>query len=314
MTLTQFKYVLEIAKAGSVNQAANNLFVSQSVLSNSIKALENELGQKIFFRSTQGMQPTLFGENFIANITPIQMHMDQLNMLLNRVSDSPRVSLSIATTGFSQLNRVLASIIHNNTVYEARIETFETSFDEAIAMVANELVNLAFIRRWDCYYNSTNKRLRSLKVDYFPINSFPMGITIGAGNPLYYSDQNTITPEMLGDYPCIMYNYLESGPYRDIYDRLKLPVHTRIITNSRASMYELINDTPAYYFDAMIPSFISEQEKGAVHNNTYVPHRRTLLLEGCSIRTEYGWLMRKGRTRTDIEEECIDLVAQWLRT
>lgn len=49
MTLTQFKYVLEIAKAGSVNQAANNLFVSQSVLSNSIKALENELGQKIFF-------------------------------------------------------------------------------------------------------------------------------------------------------------------------------------------------------------------------------------------------------------------------
>lgn len=88
--------------------------------------------------------------------------------------------------------------------------------------------------------------------------------------------------------------------------RLKLPLHTRIITNSRASMYELINDTPAYYFDAMIPSFISEQEKGAVHNNTYVPHRRTLLLEGCSIRTEYGWLMRKGRTRTDIEEECID--------
>lgn len=49
MTLTQFKYVLEIAKAGSVNQAANNLFVSQSVLSNSIKALENELGQKVFF-------------------------------------------------------------------------------------------------------------------------------------------------------------------------------------------------------------------------------------------------------------------------
>ena len=37
MTLTQFKYVLEVEKMGSINHAANNLFVSQSVLSTSIK-------------------------------------------------------------------------------------------------------------------------------------------------------------------------------------------------------------------------------------------------------------------------------------
>ncbi len=307
MTLTQFKYVLEIAKTGSVNQAANNLFVSQSVLSNSLKTLENELGQKIFFRNTRGMQPTLFGENFIANITPIQLHMDQLNTLLNRASHSPKISLSIATTGFYQMNKVLADILQKNTSLEARIETFETSFDEAVAMVANEMVNLAFIRRWDCYYSSTSKRLRSLNVDYFPINSFPMGITIGYGNPLYSADCDSVTPDMLKDYPCIMYNYLESGPYRDIYSRLKLPLHTRIITNSRASMYELISDTPAYYFAAMIPSLISEQEQ-----SSFIP-RRTLLLKGCSIQTEYGWIMQKGKIRTPIEEECIDLVSQWLR-
>ena len=64
MTLVQFKYVLEIAKTGSVNQAANNLFVSQSVLSNALKTLEKELGQLIFYRMTTGMQLTPFGENF----------------------------------------------------------------------------------------------------------------------------------------------------------------------------------------------------------------------------------------------------------
>lgn len=61
MTLVQFKYVLEIAKTGSVNQAANNLFVSQSVLSNALKTLEKELGQLIFYRWTTGMQLTPFG-------------------------------------------------------------------------------------------------------------------------------------------------------------------------------------------------------------------------------------------------------------
>lgn len=307
MTLTQFKYVLEIAKTGSVNQAANNLFVSQSVLSNALKTLENELGQKIFFRNTRGMQPTLFGENFIANIAPIQLHMDQLNTLLNRTNYSPKLSLSIATTGFYQMNKVLADILQKNNSLDMQIKTFETSFDEAAAMVANELVNLAFIRRWDCYYSTTSKRLRSLNVDYFPINSFPMGITIGIGNPLYFSDNDSVTPDMLKDYPCIMYNYLESGPYRDIFNRLKLPLHSRIITNSRASMYELTNDTPAYYFDAIIPSLISEQEKSTL------THRRTLILDGCTIQTEYGWIMQKGKIRTPLEEECIDLITQWLR-
>lgn len=82
MTLVQFKYVLEIAKTGSVNQAANNLFVSQSVVSNALKTLEKELGQLIFYRMTTGMQLTPFGENFVAYIKPIQMHLDQLNRLL----------------------------------------------------------------------------------------------------------------------------------------------------------------------------------------------------------------------------------------
>ena len=65
MTLVQFKYVLEIAKTGSVNQAANNLFVSQSVLSNALKTLEKELGQLIFYRMTTGMQLTPFGDRFL---------------------------------------------------------------------------------------------------------------------------------------------------------------------------------------------------------------------------------------------------------
>ena len=37
MTFEQFKYVLEVAKCGSFNQAANTMFLSQSTLSTSIK-------------------------------------------------------------------------------------------------------------------------------------------------------------------------------------------------------------------------------------------------------------------------------------
>ena len=56
MTFEQFKYVLEVAKCGSFNQAANTMFLSQSTLSTSIKNLEEELGQSIFFRNNRGIQ------------------------------------------------------------------------------------------------------------------------------------------------------------------------------------------------------------------------------------------------------------------
>ena len=66
MTFEQFKYILEIAKTGSINQASNNLFLSQAALSTSIKNLEEELGQAIFVRNNRGIQTTPFGRDFIS--------------------------------------------------------------------------------------------------------------------------------------------------------------------------------------------------------------------------------------------------------
>lgn len=306
MTLTQMRYVLEIAKTGSVNQAANNLFTSQSVLSSSLKTLEKELGEKIFYRTTKGMSPTPFGQNFIAFITPVQLHMEQLDTILLRGRNAPKVQLSIATTGFYQINLFLAELLKKYAASQVFVELLETSLEEAMSMVSEELVELAFIRRWSCYTSLTNKRLRSLRLDYYPIRSFPLGVAIGPGNPLYHTDRCAVTAEMLREYPCVIYNYIESGPYRDIYDRLGLSIGSRIVTNSRAAMYELLNETPAYFLNAPIPDIPGKDACRCVG-------RRTLLLEGCGIETEYGWIVRRGHQRSAIEEECIELVTQWLR-
>lgn len=63
MTLEQVRHVLEVEKAKSINQAANNMFLSQSALSLSIKALEQEFGQDIFIRNSKGVALTPFGRN-----------------------------------------------------------------------------------------------------------------------------------------------------------------------------------------------------------------------------------------------------------
>jgi sulfite reductase beta subunit-like hemoprotein len=60
MDLSQLRYVLEVADASSFTRAAERCFVTQSALSHQIAALERELGQRLFVRSSRSvrMSPT----------------------------------------------------------------------------------------------------------------------------------------------------------------------------------------------------------------------------------------------------------------
>ena len=51
MTIQQIRYALEIAETGSINKAAEKLFVSQPSLTNALRELEKSLGITIFNRS-----------------------------------------------------------------------------------------------------------------------------------------------------------------------------------------------------------------------------------------------------------------------
>lgn len=48
MTIQQCKYVLETLKMGSFNEASKALYIAQSSLSSSVKALESEFNIKYF--------------------------------------------------------------------------------------------------------------------------------------------------------------------------------------------------------------------------------------------------------------------------
>ena len=66
LTLQQLKYVVEIVNSGSMNTAAQKLFISQPSLSSAVKELEKEMGIEIFVRTNKGV--TLFsdGQEFLS--------------------------------------------------------------------------------------------------------------------------------------------------------------------------------------------------------------------------------------------------------
>ena len=65
MTLAQLRYTIAIAKAGSMNEAAKSLYISQPSLSTAIRELEAETGVEIFRRTNRGIGVTPAGEEFL---------------------------------------------------------------------------------------------------------------------------------------------------------------------------------------------------------------------------------------------------------
>ncbi|MDR2758050.1 MAG: LysR family transcriptional regulator [Spirochaetaceae bacterium] len=84
----QFRYILEIAKEGSITAAAQNLFISQPSLSNFLANVEEEIGAKIFDRSVVPMVPTYAGEKYIEAAKKVLGIMQELQSRIDDMRDT----------------------------------------------------------------------------------------------------------------------------------------------------------------------------------------------------------------------------------
>ena len=66
MTFQQLEYIVEISKCGSINKAAQKLFLSQSGISTAVRELESELGIALLARSNRGVEFTPEGKEFLS--------------------------------------------------------------------------------------------------------------------------------------------------------------------------------------------------------------------------------------------------------
>ena len=101
MNILHMKYAVEVAKAGSLNKAAQTLLIAQPNLSRSIKELESNLGITIFDRSAKGMMLTPEGQEFVGYAQSILRQIDQVeNMYKDTSAPKQRFSISVPRASY----------------------------------------------------------------------------------------------------------------------------------------------------------------------------------------------------------------------
>ena len=105
MTFQQLEYIVEISKCGSINKAAQKLFLSQSGISTAVRELENELGIRVLARSNRGVEFTPEGKEFLSYAVSLLEQKQRIEGLYgqNRNAAAPeRFSVSTQRYPFTE--------------------------------------------------------------------------------------------------------------------------------------------------------------------------------------------------------------------
>ncbi len=98
MNTDKLKYAVTLAKTKSLSKAAAELFMTQPALTKSINKLEEELGTKLFNRTTIPISMTYAGEYFVTRAEKILEMQNDLAKQMEDISHAKKGRLTIGMT------------------------------------------------------------------------------------------------------------------------------------------------------------------------------------------------------------------------
>lgn len=199
MRLDIFIYLITIARLGSISAAAEHLHISQPTISQSLYALEEELGAKLFNRSKQGTLPTEIGKVIIDKAQIIVKTYEEIKELTSNPENliDHLTIATIPTLGTSALPKVIAKFKDQYPLVTMNI--IEGGTHEVEQMVNTGIANLGLVSSRNTDSFVTNKDLH-----FESLASGKLMISVGRNSLL--AKKNAIEFKQIIDYPIVIFN------------------------------------------------------------------------------------------------------------
>ena len=238
MTLQQLHYAITISETGSLNKAAEILYVAQPSLSEAIRYLENELEITIFHRSGRGVTLTNDGEEFMAYARQVY---HQYETLLEKygASGKRKKKFGVSTQHYSFAVKAFVEMVRqfNTAEYEFAIrETKTIGVIEDVATLKSE-IGILYLSEFN--RNAILKILRSNDLEFHKLIDCRAYVYLWKGHPL--SGESLIRMEQLCEYPCLSFEQGASSSFYFAEEILSTNEYPRTVkANDRATMLNLM--------------------------------------------------------------------------
>jgi len=203
MTLVQLKYVITVANASSMNEAARSLFISQPSLSSAIKELEEEVGVEIFRRTNRGISLTPEGEEFIGYAKQV---VEQYQLMKTKYIDKERTKkiFSVSMQHYTFAVDAFVELVKQFGMDEYEFAVYETRTYDVIENVKNFKSEIGILYMNDFNSKVLTKLFHEFNLEFHEILKCSVYVYMWKGHPL--SQKKEITLEDLKEYPCLSFD------------------------------------------------------------------------------------------------------------
>jgi DNA-binding transcriptional LysR family regulator len=209
--LQQLKYVVTVARTGSMSEASKELFISQPGLTTSIRELETEMGIKIFTRTNKGVVTSNEGERFLGYARQV---LEQASLLEGVYKSGTKIKqqFCVSTQHYSFAVNAFVDLIRRFAGEEYDFSLRETETYEIIDDVAKMKSEIGIL-----YLNSFNKDalmkiIKSKSLTFTELFTAKPHVFVSTDHPL--ADKKSVTMEELADYPYLSF---EQGEHNSFY-------------------------------------------------------------------------------------------------
>ena len=244
MNILHVKYAVEVAKAGSLNKAADTLLVAQPNLSRSIKELEADLGISIFERTTKGMSLTIEGEEFIGYAKTILSQIDQMEKMY-KTGETKKQKFAISVPRACYIAEAFVQFSKQLSDAPAEIFYKETNSQRVIANMLQHDYKLGIIRYAENYDKLFKAMLDEKELHAELVTEFTYRLLMSKESPLAKKEQ--IVFDDLKDLIEVAHAdpYVPSLPMAKVVkEELPDNIKRRIFIFERASQFDLLSENP----------------------------------------------------------------------
>jgi len=244
MTLQQLNYIITISEIGSINRAAEKLYVSQPSLTSAIKELEKELGIVLFNRTGRGVTLTAEGVDFLPYAR--QVYGQYLNLLEKYGKGGERKQkFGVSCQHYSFAVKAFVEMVKTYDVAKYEFAIRETKTLSVISDVASMRSEIGILYLSDFNRKALLKLLNANGLAFHHLINCNAYVYLWRGHPL--ADRASITFDDLAPYPCLSFEQGDDSSFYFAEEILSTNDYPRSIkTTDRATNLNLMTGLNGY--------------------------------------------------------------------
>ncbi|MGN0580585.1 MAG: LysR family transcriptional regulator [Ruminococcus sp.] len=292
MTLQQLNYAIVISEAGSMNKAAEQLYIAQPSLTAAIKELEKEIGISIFNRGARGITLTADGSEFIAYAR--QVYQQYENLQEKYTGGGLKRKFGVSAQHYSFAVQAFVEMVNEFNTHEYEFAIRETKTANVINDVSSMKSEIGILYLSNFNRQVITKIMDSAHIEFHHLTDCEIFAYLWKGHPL--AEEESVSIENLKKYPCLTFEQGDKSSFYYAEEIIDTSEFSRIIKASdRSTMLNLMKGLNGYTFCSGI---ICGDLNGSEY--TAVP------IADATDKMEIGYITRKNTIISNIGSIYID--------